>query len=68
MPDFATLKPKAKGTAKPKLYDAIMKTAKSEVAAAPAQAQGGGPEPGSKVYKVEPGTSPSRGPKNAPLT
>jgi protein-disulfide isomerase len=57
----------AKGTPKAKVYDSIMKTAKTAVAAAPAAAQGG-PEPDAKVYKVDPGNSPSKGPKNAPLT
>jgi len=62
----------AKGTPRAKVYDAIMKTAKTELAAAPAppgQAPPeAGPEADQKVWKVEVGSSPSRGPKNAPLT
>jgi protein-disulfide isomerase len=57
-----------KGTPKVKVYDALMKTAKAEVGgsaapAAPAAAPEAGP-----VKEVDPGNSPSRGPKNAPLT
>jgi protein-disulfide isomerase len=48
-----------------------MKDAKTEVPAAPAQAQGGGEEKGPEqdktVFKVEAGDGPSKGPKNAPL-
>jgi protein-disulfide isomerase len=60
----------AKGIPKAKLYDTIMKAAKTEVSAAPAQAQAEppGPEQDTKVWKVEPGDAPSRGPKNAPVT
>jgi protein-disulfide isomerase len=57
-----------KGTPKAKVYEALMKTAKAEVGggaapAAPAAAPEAGP-----VKDVDPGNSPSRGPKNAPLT
>jgi protein-disulfide isomerase len=59
----------AKGTPKAKVYDALMKDAKTEVPAAPA---GGGeaekgPEQDKTIFKVEAGTSPSKGPKNAAL-
>jgi protein-disulfide isomerase len=59
----------AKGTPKAKVYDAIMKTAQSGVAAAPAaQAEPAGPEMDSKVWPVTAGSSPAKGPKNAPIT
>jgi protein-disulfide isomerase len=61
----------AKGTPKAKVYEALMKGAKTEVAAAPAAAaapEEQGPEADTTVYKVEPGSAPSKGPKNAPLT
>jgi protein-disulfide isomerase len=60
----------SKGTPKAKVYDVLMKDAKLEVAAAPAQKGGGeekGPEQDTTVYKVAAGSSPSKGPKNAPL-
>ena len=54
-----------KGVPVSKIYDEIMKTAKTEVAAAPA---GGGGEPdANKIYKVEAGNAPSVGPSNAPV-
>ena len=54
-----------KGTPKAKLYDTLMKTAKTEV--------GGGSEGGAEaeptvVKQVDVGNAPARGPKNAPLT
>jgi protein-disulfide isomerase len=64
----------AKGTPKAKVYDAIMKNAQATVAAAPAapagqaQAEPAGPDADTKVWKVEPGNAPSRGPKNAAIT
>jgi protein-disulfide isomerase len=65
----------ASGTPKAKVYDAIMKNAKSEVPAAPAapagqapQAAEKGPEEDQTIFKVDPGSSPAKGPKNAPLT
>ncbi|HEY2901056.1 MAG TPA: thioredoxin domain-containing protein [Polyangia bacterium] len=58
----------AKGTPKTKVYDVIMKDAKAEVAAAPAQAAEKGPEDDTTVYKVDPGSAPAKGPKDAPLT
>src|SRR6185369_12057756 len=61
----------AKGTPKAKVYDAIMKTAKTEVAAAPAGAQPAaeaGPEADKTIYTVTPGKAPAKGPANAPLT
>jgi protein-disulfide isomerase len=61
----------AKGTPKAKVYDVIMKDAKSEVPAAPAGQAAEAektPEQDQTVYKVEPGDSPAKGPKNAPLT
>jgi protein-disulfide isomerase len=61
----------AKGTPKSKVYDALMKDAKTEVAAAPAAAQAQGaektPEQDTTVYKVAPGNGPSKGSRNAPL-
>jgi protein-disulfide isomerase len=63
-----------KGVARGKLYDAIMKNAQAAAAAAPAAAppSGGPPEPTPEtdqtVFKVAAGNSPSRGPKNAPIT
>ena len=60
----------AKGTPKAKVYDVLMKDAKTEVAAAPAQAQQGGektPEQDETVYKVAAGNAPAKGTKNAPL-
>src|SRR5215471_9903158 len=60
----------AKGTPKAKVYEALMKDAKTEVAAAPAAAAQGeqkGPDEDKTVFKVEPGDGPSKGPKNAPL-
>jgi protein-disulfide isomerase len=61
----------AKGTSRAKLYDTIMKTAKAEVPAAAPQAAAAeppGPEQDTKIWKVDPGDAPSRGPKNAPVT
>jgi protein-disulfide isomerase len=62
----------AKGTPKAKVYDALMKDAKTEVPAAPAgdnkgQAAEKGPEEDKTVFKVEAGNGVSKGPKNAPL-
>jgi protein-disulfide isomerase len=61
----------AKGTPKAKIYDALMKDAKTEVAAAPAGAQAQGaektPDQDTTVYKVSGGNGPSKGSKNAPL-
>jgi protein-disulfide isomerase len=60
----------AKGTPKAKVYEALMKDAKTEVPAAPAAAKGGeekGPEQDTTVYKVAAGDGPTKGPKNAPL-
>jgi len=58
----------AKGTPKSKVYDVLMKDAKTEVAAAPA---GGGEEKGPEqdktVFKVDPGKSESKGAKNPAL-
>jgi protein-disulfide isomerase len=53
----------AKGTKKAKVYDVIMKSAKTELAAG-GEAAGGA----DKVYKVDAGDAPARGPKNAPVT
>ena len=60
----------AKGTPKGKVYETILKTAKAEVAKAPAQAAGApeqGPEQDKTIFKVEAGDAPSKGPKDAPL-
>jgi len=59
-----------KGTPKAKVYEALMKDAKTEVPAAPAAAAGApeqGPEADKTVFKVDGGDGPSKGPKNAPL-
>jgi protein-disulfide isomerase len=62
----------AKGTPKAKVYDAIMKTAKTQVAAAPAQPQAAAeppsPDQDTKVWPVTAGDAPVRGPKNAPVS
>jgi len=55
-----------KGVSLAKLYDAILKDAKAEVAAGPAG--GGGPPEDKTVYKVDAGNAPTVGPKNAPVT
>jgi protein-disulfide isomerase len=58
-----------KGTPANKIYDALMKDAKAEVAAAPAGAPPGGAPPEDKtVYKVDAGNAPAFGPKSAPVT
>ena len=61
----------AKGTPKAKVYEALMKDAKSEVPAAPAAAparRGQGPRGGHQGLRGRrPVTRPSKGPKNAPL-
>jgi protein-disulfide isomerase len=57
----------AKGTPKAKVYEVLMKDAKNEVAAGPAQAEEKGPEQDKTVFKVDGGNGPSKGPKNAPL-
>jgi protein-disulfide isomerase len=62
-----------KGVAKGKVYDTIMKTALTSVPSAPAgraaaAPAAGGPEDDHTVYKVDAGNSPSRGPRNAPVT
>jgi protein-disulfide isomerase len=58
----------AKGTPKAKVYDALMKDAKTEVPAAPS---GGGEEKGPEqdktVYKVSAGSSQAKGAKNPAL-
>ena len=54
-----------KGTPVAKIYDELMKNAKSEVAAAPA---GGGEAEDTKIYKVEAGVAPFAGSKSAPVT
>src|SRR5262245_37143353 len=60
----------AKGTPKAKVYEALMKDAKTEVPAAPAAAGGGeeqkGPEQDKTVFKVDVGDSHAKGAKNAP--
>jgi protein-disulfide isomerase len=57
----------AKGTPKAKVYDVLMKEAKTEVPAAAAGGEEKGPEADTKVYAVKAGDSPSKGDKNAPL-
>jgi protein-disulfide isomerase len=46
-----------------KYYDDLMKNAKTEVA----QAAAAGPAPDTKIYKVDAGNAPSKGPKSAPV-
>ncbi len=60
----------AKGTPKAKVYETIMKTAKADLPAAPAGAakEEAGPEADKTIFKVDPGHSPAKGPKSAPLT
>jgi protein-disulfide isomerase len=63
----------AKGIHKGKIYEALMKDAKGEVPQAPAAAPGAakpeaGPESDKTIFAVQPGTSPAKGPKSAPLT
>jgi protein-disulfide isomerase len=55
-----------KGVPLAKLYDTLMKDAKTEVAAAPGGG-GGAPPEDTKVYKVDAGNAPAKGPKNAPV-
>jgi protein-disulfide isomerase len=60
----------SKGTPKTKVYEALMKTAKTELPAAPAAAAGApeaGPEADKTIFKVEAGDAPAKGPKDAPL-
>jgi protein-disulfide isomerase len=56
-----------KGTPKAKVYDVLMKTAKTEVGGG-APAAGGEAAEEAPVKVVDVGNAPSRGPKNAPLT
>ncbi len=58
----------AAGTPKAKVYEALQKDAKTEVAAAAAPAAEAGPESDQKVFNINLGKSPAKGPKNAPLT
>jgi protein-disulfide isomerase len=61
----------SKGTPKAKVYDVIMKDAKSEVPAAPAGQAAEAektPEQDQTIFKVEPGDSQAKGPKNATIT
>ena len=51
---------------KGKVYDALMKTAKAEVGGGQAPSAGAEPAPG-PTKKVDVGSAPSRGPKNAPI-
>jgi protein-disulfide isomerase len=59
----------AKGTPKAKVYEVLMKDAKSEVAAAPAGGGGEekGPEQDKTIFKVAAGSSYSKGAKNPAL-
>jgi protein-disulfide isomerase len=52
---------------KGKVYDAIMKTAKADLGGAPAPAAEG-EAPAGPPKKVDVGSAPARGPKNAPIT
>ena len=47
-----------------KYYDELMKTAKAEVAQAPSA---GAPAADNKIYKVDAGDAPSKGPRSAPI-
>jgi protein-disulfide isomerase len=55
-----------KGTPKAKVYDALMKTAKTDVGGAPSPSAG--EPPAGPPKKVDVGSAPVRGPKNAPIT
>jgi protein-disulfide isomerase len=57
-----------KGTPKAKVYDAIMKTAKAEVAGGGAKGKAEAPADNGPPKKIDIGTSPAKGPKDAPLT
>ena len=57
----------AKKVGKTKVYDALMKTAKTEVSSGPAPAPGAAPAAG-PPKKVDVGKAPVRGPKKAPIT
>src|SRR5581483_3299161 len=50
-----------------KVYDEIMKTAGS-APAAPAPSAAAAPPGADTVHKIDPGSAPARGPKNAPIT
>ncbi len=65
--ELAAADPIAKKVGATKVYDELMKTAKAEVAAAPAGANPAGPPDDKKVYKVEAGDAPAVGPKGAPV-
>ena len=54
-----------KGTPKAKVYDAILKTAKADVGGGKDEAAAADAGP---AKQIDVGTSPSKGPKNAPLT
>jgi protein-disulfide isomerase len=56
-----------KGTPKAKVYDTLLKTAKAEVGGGNAPSAGG-EAPSGPAKKVDVGSAPSRGPKNAPIT
>jgi protein-disulfide isomerase len=56
-----------KGVARGKVYDEIMKSAGTAPTPKAPDAEAG-PEDDQTVYKIEPGNSPSRGPRNAPIT
>jgi protein-disulfide isomerase len=61
----------AKGTPRSKVYDTVMRTAKADLPAAPAAGaakEEAGPEADKTIFKVDPGHSPAKGPKSAPLT
>ena len=60
----------SKGTPKTKVYEALMKSAKTELPKAPVAAAGApeaGPEADKTIFKVEAGNAPAKGPKDAPL-
>ena len=57
----------AKGTPRSKVYDEIMKSAGTAPTPKAPDAEAG-PEDDQTVYKIDVGKSPSRGPKNAPIT
>jgi len=54
-----------KGLKGDKLYAELVKAGKTEIPAGPAG--GGGPEEDTKVYKVDAGNGPTKGPKAAPV-
>jgi protein-disulfide isomerase len=58
---------KVKGGNYARYYDDLMKEGKAELAAAAPGPAGGGEAPDNKIYKVDAGNAPAKGPKSAPI-